>query len=63
MKKKYALAIKLLTEAAKGERMKASIGGPGSLAESYCTRTADELQAAISLLENYEEEDNDESEQ
>ena len=63
MKKKYAKAMSILTEAVRGERMKASIGGSGSLAESYCTRIANELQAAVTLLESYDEEDKDESEQ
>jgi hypothetical protein len=43
-------AIKILSEAVKGERMKASIGGSGSLAESYCTSVANSLQAAIDVL-------------
>jgi len=48
--RKYDAAIKILTEAVKGEKMKAGIGGSGSLAESYCNEKADEIQAAIDLL-------------
>ena len=47
----HADAIEILSEAAKGERMKAAIGGRGSLAESYCNRKADDIQLAIMLLE------------
>jgi len=47
--RKYDVAIKILTEAVKGERMKAGIGGSGSLAESYYNGIADEIPA-IDLL-------------
>ena len=48
--RKYDVAIKILTEAVKGERMKVGIGGSGSLAESNYNEIADEIQAAIDLL-------------
>ena len=48
--RKYDAAIKILTEAVEGERMKAGIGGTGSLAESYYNGIADEIQTAIDLL-------------
>ena len=63
MKKMYAAAIEILAAAAKGERMKASIGGPGSLAESCCTRRTNELEAAVAQLEIFHKEDNDEQDQ
>ena len=54
---KYDEAIKILSEAVKGELMKASIGGSGSLAESYCVRKAEAIQSAIALLEKHNKED------
>ena len=57
LSKKYAKAIAVLAEEIQKERMQATIGGRGSLAESCANAAVESLQAAMDLLEGYENEE------